>query len=68
MVPNKTFKLMGGIMAAGLKSVVIKIEGTLVFSDNIDDWPREENGDVLMCMRFHDFENVTFTSSGIGIC
>ena len=66
LVPNKTFKLMGGIRATGLRSVVIQIDGSLVFSDNIDDWPREEDGDVLECLHFFDIDNVTFTSSGRG--
>ena len=66
LVPNKTFKLMGGVKARKLNSVIIQIDGTLVFSNDIDNWPRHEDRSVLMCMHFYDIENVTFTSSGIG--
>ena len=72
--PNKTFHLMGGIMAKDLHSVTISFDGTLVYSDNIKDWPRNHgSGDdddnsrkaqVLACMDFANFTNVSFTSSG----
>lgn len=66
LVPDKTFYLMGGIKATGLKSVVIQIDGRIFFSNAIDDWPRQQNGNVLECMHFYSIENVTFTSSGMG--
>ena len=66
VVPNKTFKLMGGIEARGLSSVAIQIDGTLLFSNDIKSWPRYENDDVLECIHFYDLDNVTFTSQGIG--
>jgi len=66
LVPNMTFYTMGGIQAWDLDSVVIQLDGTLSFSDNMEDWPREENGDVLECISFFDIQNVTFTSSGVG--
>merc|ERR1719186_1360747 len=64
LVPNKTFLLMGGIKATGLKSVVLQFDGTIIFSDAIKDWPREEDGDVLESLHFFSIENVTFTSAG----
>jgi len=66
LVPNMTFYTMGGVKGWDLQSVVIQLDGTLFFSDNMDDWPREENGDVLECISLYNIENVTFTSSGVG--
>ena len=39
----------------------------LVSSDNMADWPREEDGDVLECLHFYNARNLTLTSSGSGI-
>jgi len=58
---------MGGIKAKNLKSVIIQIDGTLIFSDNIKQWPTDANGNVLECLQFDNIENVTFTSSGKGL-
>jgi len=67
LVPNKTFHVMGGIQATGLRDVIIQIEGTLAFSENIGAWPRRnEKGDVTDCIELTDIQNVTFTSSGTG--
>merc|ERR1719348_2688227 len=65
-VSNKTFFTMGGIKAANLSSVTFQLDGTIVFSDNMDDWPRYANGKVLHCITFDYCENITFTSSGLG--
>jgi pectate lyase len=67
LIPNKTFYLMGGIKAKNLKSVTIQIDGTIIFSDEITLWPRDSNGSVFECLYFENIENVTFTSSGIGL-
>jgi len=65
VIPNKTFHVMGGIQATGLRDVTIQIDGTLAFSENTKAWPTSnEQGNVLECLEFWDFENVTFTSSG----
>ena len=66
LIPNKTYTLMGGIQATGLDSVVIKLDGTLSFSDAISEWPRDASGSVLECFRLTDPVNVTLTSSGKG--
>jgi len=76
VIPQKTFYLMGGIKASGLRSVVIQIDGVLEFASTtlnahkyMDDWPRSGpgfNGGVLECLDFHDLNNVTFTSSAEG--
>merc|ERR1719348_1590510 len=65
-ISNKTFMTMGGIKAANLNSVTFQLDGTLVFSDNMDDWPRYESGKVLNCLAFDYCQNITFTSSGLG--
>ena len=67
LIPNKTFLMMGGITASKIESVTFQIDGTVVFSDNMADWPRQGNGRVLHCIHFHNFTNVTFTSSGVGV-
>ena len=38
VVPNKTFYLMGGIVAPDISSVVFIIDGTLLFSNDITNW------------------------------
>ena len=41
---------MGGIKAWNLESVTIQLDGTIVFSNNIEEWPKETNGIwVLQC-------------------
>ena len=66
-IPNKTFHLMGGIQAQNLTSIVIQIDGTLIYSNDLDEWPRDDQGQVLECMHFENVENITFTSSGKGL-
>jgi len=67
IVPNKTFNLMGGIFIQNISSVTIQIDGTLIFSDNMDQWPRDDQGQVFECFHFESLINVTFTSSGKGL-
>jgi len=67
LIPNKTFYLMGGIIAKNLKQVTIKIDGTIIFSDETSLWPKNASGGVLECLYFENIENVTFTSSGKGL-
>lgn len=49
-----TFYLMGGIVSSGLKNVTLRFDSTLVFSNNIEEWPRDSNGKVLECLYFDD--------------
>ncbi|GAM22132.1 hypothetical protein SAMD00019534_053070 [Acytostelium subglobosum LB1] len=58
--------MVGGIIAEGISDVIIRFEGTIIFTDNIDTWPRTANGQVLECFKFDNFNNVTLTSSGLG--
>ena len=39
VIPNKTFTLLGGIEADGLKHVIIQVDGTLDFLDNLKAAP-----------------------------
>ena len=65
---NKTFHTMGGIVAKGLADVTIDFSGRLVFSSDIDSWPKRSDGRVLEALTFDNFERVTFTStSGEGL-
>jgi len=64
---NKTYYTMGGIQADGLKDVVIRIEGTIEYSDDMKQWPRRQDDSVLECLSFTNAENVTFTSSNKGV-
>ena len=81
IVPNKTFHLVGGIIAKDVRDAVIQFEGTLVYAfentvaaaeEYIKVWPRstastkKKEGAVLECMHFHNFTNVRFTSTGVG--
>ena len=66
-IPNKTFYMMGGIIAPDISSVVFVIDGTMLFSNDLRNWPRnEENGDVLNCLLLDRMSNVTITSTGVG--
>ena len=74
MIPNETYSIMGGIVAADLKDVTIQLDGTLSFSKKIKDWPRRPRGghhllinnQVLNCLEFNNTVNLTLTSSGTG--
>jgi hypothetical protein len=46
IIPNQTYYLMGGIIVSNLTSVVIQIDGTIAFSDDIDNWPTNSDGHV----------------------
>jgi len=59
---GKVFYLMGGVIASGLEDVTLRFDGSLVFSDDIDAWPRDADGHVLECLEFNSFTNVTLTS------
>ncbi|KYR01689.1 hypothetical protein DLAC_01694 [Tieghemostelium lacteum] len=64
---NTTYYLMGGILANNIRDVIIHFEGTLIFSDDTKEWPRNGSGNVLECFQFMNFQNVTFTSSTVGL-
>merc|ERR1719419_1212134 len=58
---------MGGIVVRDIESVRVVLDGTIIFNDNIDDWPRHSNGKVLHCIHFLNIKNVTFTSTERGV-
>ena len=67
VLPNKTFHMMGGIVANDLVDVTVRFEGTIVYDDTIEEWPRgnaERGGGVLECLHFSRCANLTLTSSG----
>ena len=66
-IPNKTFTLIGGIVARDLFNVTFLIDGTLSFSDDRNTWPKDGNGYVLECIYMENIEDVIFTSSSVGI-
>lgn len=68
VIPNRTYHVMGGIIARNLRDVTISIDGTLKFSERIDAWPTSPDGTggVLQCLFFDAPSNVTWTSAGEG--
>jgi len=66
VIPNKTYHVMGGIIASNLIDVIFQLDGSLVFSDDMKEWPTKAKGRVLECIQFVGLRNVTFTSSGKG--
>jgi polygalacturonase len=67
IIPNKTFHLVGGVDVSNMADVVIQIDGTLSFTNDRAQWPKDPvSGNVLECIFFHNITNVVFTSSGKG--
>jgi len=72
VIPNKTYHVMGGIKVSNLTDVIFQLDGSLVFSNDMKQWPRDAptkespHGRVHECIEFSGLHNVTFTSSGKG--
>jgi hypothetical protein len=66
LIPNRTFSLIGGIKAVGLKDVTFQIEGTIAFTNDRETWPKKADGSVEECIYLEQIENVVFTSRGTG--
>ena len=67
VIPNATFHVMGGCTCSNLTDAVIQIDGTLVFSGDTQQWPRQPDGHTVReCLQFNSPRNVTLTSSGRG--
>ena len=64
---NKTFTTMGGIVVRDVRDVVLHLDGTLEYSDNLEAWPRQQGGRVMECLQFVNTTNLTFTSTRKGI-
>ena len=58
-----TYYLMGGIVSSSLRNVTLRFESTLVFSNNIDEWPRDSDGRVLECLYFEEAQVSDFCSN-----
>lgn len=70
LVPNKTFHLMGGVRAVGLTGSTFRLDGTIVWSSDMDAWPRSspgKDGRVLECLHFIQCSNLTITSGPAGL-
>lgn len=65
-IPNKTYSMIGGIVASGLKNVTFLIDGTLSFSDDRETWPKNSGGGVMEAIDLYQIEDIVFTSSGKG--
>mmetsp|Transcript_9931 Transcript_9931/g.14963 ORF Transcript_9931/g.14963 Transcript_9931/m.14963 type:complete len:427 (+) Transcript_9931:42-1322(+) len=65
--PSKTFYVMGGIKANGISDVTLQFDGVIIFSNNTEQWPKNEDGDVFECIYMNNISNVKFTSSKTGI-
>eukprot|EP00043_Microstomoeca_roanoka_P003609 m.44775 g.44775 ORF g.44775 m.44775 type:complete len:440 (+) comp12130_c0_seq1:309-1628(+) len=66
LIPNTTFWLMGGIYVSNMQHVVIQLDGTLAYLDDMKAWPRYPDGRVYECMQLENVVNLTLTSSGKG--
>ena len=66
LIPNRTYSLVGGILASGLKNVTFQIEGTLSFTNDRETWPVDASGKVLECIQLENISDIIFTSSGTG--
>ncbi len=69
VIPNNTYHLVGGIHATRLINVTIILDGTLVYSDDVNSWPRKGAGlksQVLDCFTISNSTQITFTSTGMG--
>lgn len=51
---------MGGIKAANLTGVIFQIDGTIAFSDDIDNWPTYANGQVNYFSNLNNANLVNF--------
>lgn len=65
VLPNATYYTAGGILVTNqLINVKIVIDGSLIFDNDRNTWPRDSGGNVLECLQFNYLENVVITSSG----
>ena len=55
MIPNNTYYLMGGIRIQNIRSVNIINNGYVIFSDDINNWPRSPEGFPKECMYFFQY-------------
>jgi len=65
LVPNTTFRIMGGMVLSDLYNVTIQLDGTLSFSDDLKAWPKDGKM-PLTALKFINSSHLTLTSSGTG--
>lgn len=70
-VPNSTYLMMGGVYASNLTRVTLRIDGTLLWSDDIKAWPTQVKKNQttkmpIIAMLFEHSTGLTITSSGTG--
>lgn len=63
LIPSKTFYFNGGIYGENIYGVTIQIDGYMSFLNVRQNWPTNENGNVLNCINFRNITSVLFTSS-----
>jgi hypothetical protein len=69
LFPNKTYHFMGGVVCAGIRDVIIMLDGTLKLSGDTKAYPTGTAKDKKMprdALLFQNIKNVTITSSGTG--
>lgn len=64
---NKTYFTMGGLIARNLTNVILHIDGTIDFIDDLKDWPKDPTGRVTECFNIKYANNLTITSTGKGL-
>ena len=72
LVPNRTYLMMCGVIAANLSHATLELDGTLLWSDDTKAWPTEvkHNKSTKMpitAMRFEYTVGLTITSNGTGL-
>ena len=67
VVPKKVYHILGGVEGVGLRDATIRIDGTLLFSPNTEQWPHHNDGTHRAGLAFWDAQGLTLTSSGTGI-
>ena len=60
---GNVFHVMGGIMRRDLDSATIHIDGTVVLSKDMKNWPRDGGGHVLEFFHFTNMSNFTVTAA-----
>ncbi|GMH57099.1 hypothetical protein TrST_g9729 [Triparma strigata] len=70
VIPKGTFKMVGGVVATGLRNVTITLDGVLEFEYNPDDWPLDpdqKSEKFMDCIHISESIDVVITSSTVGL-
>lgn len=64
VVPSgANFYLIGGVIVASKSEFTFLLNGKLTFRDDRENWPTDQYGGLLSCIKFSSISNVLFTSS-----